>query len=220
LGKIFWYLIMHKLNKKQESCIEEYNDKILVKFKEVESEAVEIQRIWFEQVQSFKCAQKTLKLVIWGEAPLSSKKYFYHNPGNFLKGISDFFKVNGFPNISKENFTEILVNHGILLIDIYRFPLPSEIYKKHHEIYFDVEFLEKQLALIQELIDEDTKFIFRFKMLSKRKYLIKQFDSDKFNSLIRFIRDDNCFTPLFTEERPTQKLNLKLKKYFTLKNEK
>lgn len=144
---------------------------------------------------------KPLKLVIIAEAPLSFNSFFYNKEANFLKGLKDYYGL-------KE---ELLVNkmreNGILIFDIYQYPIPSKYYKDDKEgVLYDSDYIEKKLSYLKDekkLLNNDTIFAFRYKMLIDRKLYSKP----ELKDLKYLIDDKGIPLSLFSEERPKQKLN-------------
>jgi len=113
------------------------------------------------------------KLVILGEAPQSYLNYFYVKPGNFLSVLLKHYKKEEV----EDHFLLFLRKKGILLLDIYKFPIPSEFYRndKNNILYDESYFIKKLNKLdVKKKVNKETKFIFRYKMLIN-KYEYFQF---------------------------------------------
>ena len=57
--------------------------------KEIQNEKNKVEKIFNKELEKWKEGSFRIKLLILAEAPLSSDKYFYHKPGNFLYGIKN-----------------------------------------------------------------------------------------------------------------------------------
>lgn len=109
---------------------------------------------------------KKIILLILGEAPLSSDQYFYHgSEGNFLGMLKTTYK-----DIIQDDFYEILRLKGILVLDVYKYPIPTVFYDSTTSpLYYDHKYIEQKLCQIAPFVDNNTKAIFRYgKLLNKR----------------------------------------------------
>lgn len=135
-------------------------------------EGIEIEDKFKEECDKWNWNENHLKckLIILGEAPLSSSKYFYNNikgsTGNYLSFLKQHYI--GAKSLKDEDFKDFLRNKGILNLDIYQYPLPSIIYKKKG--MFDSSFFENKIKNLKKLglITEDTIFVYRYKKLIDR----------------------------------------------------
>jgi len=169
-----------------------------------EQTAIEIDQRWLDIIKEFDRKNIQIRLVIFGEAPLSFEKYFYNKPGLFLYGLTQHY------NITNDQLISYMIQRGLLLFDLYKYALTSEFYKKHHKHFIDNNYIEKKLKLIEAKFDQNTKFIFRYKMLVNRKlYEIGAFKEYQ----DRFLTIDQKPTTLFEKERPKQVLRDLLKNY-------
>lgn len=166
-----------------------------------EEESNKIDKVWNDVVDDIIASKKKLKLVIFGEAPLSCDKYFYKKPANYLNGLRKHLGVEN------DKLIERMKEEGILLFDMYKYPLPSEIYKKYHACFFDIAYVNSKLQEIQVLFDDETKFVFRYKMLIERgiqdEVCFKEFRS-------KFLLESQNPTTIFEKERPSQVIRDKI----------
>lgn len=140
---------------------------------------------------------KPLRLVILAEAPLSSDKYFYNNTGTFLNGLKDHYILNKNCDLPAK-----MLEEGILLVDIYKLPIPSEYYRVDNENYlFDPEYFKDRITSINKLNGKNTKFVFRYTGLFKKK---KLHESEAFDEIRKKLLMDDDGNPiqLFSKERP------------------
>jgi hypothetical protein len=115
--------------------------------------------------QNLKC-----KLLILGEAPLSSKKYFYNkNTGTYLSFLKQHYTEA--KSLKDSDYRNFLREKGILSLDIYRFPLPTEFYDNDKKlILFDREFISAKIKRLidMKIITDQTIFTYRYKKLIER----------------------------------------------------
>ena len=162
---------------------------------------------WKSVVKEHKNPKKgPLKLIIIGEAPLKLKKYFYVNQGTFLDSLREHWKLKNNKELPNE-----MLNKRILVLDIYKYPIPSEFYKKDKaKVLLDVDYVDNKINLLKQndLIKEETHFVFRYKQL---------FEDRKLNTLeafngCNFISSNEEIVSFNTGEKP-QKLNATVKEY-------
>lgn len=171
------------------------------------TESENVDKLWECIVSQHAQKNIPLKLIILGEAPLESKKYFYNNPGTFLDSLRDHW------NLSRNDLLpEKMLEKGVLVLDVYKYPIPSEFYKKDKDnVLFDETYVIKKIELLRKnqlISDEETHFVFRYKeLLSKRKlHEVNAFKG--FN----FISHNEKIASFNAVERP-QKLNDVVKDY-------
>ena len=155
------------------------------------AEQMEIERVFSAEIRKW---EKPAKLIILGEAPLESKKYFYKIQGNFLNSIKLFYKVE------QNQLLESLRNN-VLILDIFQFPISTHFYEKDtFDILFDGKYFEAKLTSIKKIVDDETKFVFRYKKL------IRFSSRDELKSLNYIDNDINkCY--LNEKERSVQELS-------------
>jgi len=127
-----------------------------------------IHEIWLNEVELFKLQKVKLKLIIIGEAPLSAEQYFYAENGSYLGDLyRDYYKKCQVIL----DFNSYLRKNGIILIEMYQHAIPSSLYRRDSKFnYWDPNYFQLQLETLKVagLLDQDTKFIFRFKHLCAR----------------------------------------------------
>jgi hypothetical protein len=163
-----------------------------------QNEAQRIDELWFQMCEQH---QHPLKLIILAEAPLSYDKYFYNVQANFLKSLQVFWRLE-----SVKDLIPRMIVEGVLLMDIYQFPLPSKFYVDDRKnIMYDPEYLEKKIKFLTDnnLLSDDTRFVFRYKNLINRNLHQRQNLID-----LNYLSDYNN-TPISMnlKERPVQILN-------------
>ncbi len=129
-----------------------------------------------------------IKLLILGEAPLSSSQYFYKNPGGFLSILAKHYGV------SKNNLIKTLGNKGILVLDIYKFPVPTVFYDEDKKnVLYDDCYIEEKINYLTTagLLDNNTWSVFRYQKLINRN-LYKHKALHKLN----FIKVNKTHCPL------------------------
>ena len=149
-------------------------------------------KVVFEHIKK----KSKLKLVILAEAPLCPEKYFYTNQGTFLDSLRGYW---GLPQ--NRDLPKFMIKNGVLLLDIYRFSIPSEFYKKDENlVLFENEYVSKRLDILREhnLIDNETPFVFRYKELFKKRELHNQVSLKDLN----FVKEENQLISLNKSEKP------------------
>ncbi len=115
--------------------------------------------------QNLKC-----KLLILGEAPLSSEKYFYNKKtGTYLSFLKQHY--TNAKQLKDSDYRDYLRVKGILSLDIYRFPLPTQFYDNDKKlILFDNQFISGRINNLIDLniITNQTIFTYRYKKLIDR----------------------------------------------------
>jgi hypothetical protein len=122
-----------------------------------------IHKIWVKEVSRIN---KPLKLIIIGEAPLSVKKYFYLNNGNYLLDIKKIYEQKC-KNLCFD-LNDNLASDGIVLVEMYKYLIASKLYNNDRKFkYWDPYYFENQIKILSDkkLIDENTKVVFRYKKL-------------------------------------------------------
>jgi len=174
----------------------------------------EIENIWLNVVNGHLQTGNNLRLVIFGEAPLSLAQYFYNNyPNTFLSGIKAYYNNNGLTHngnqIIQANFLDFLIARGVLLFDLFNYPFPSNFYKKHFEVFIDENAVGSKLNLITPLFNHDTKFVFRYKMLFQTNDKRMLHHLNAFNSHFHRFDLNGTGNPhsIYNAERPVQIIN-------------
>jgi hypothetical protein len=165
----------------------------------IEHSAQQIDERWMQMLENINRCNIRLRLVIFAEAPLSYHKYFYNRPGNFLSGLKSYYNDTFQLQLRNDNFIEYLNQRGVLLVDLYRFPLPAAFYRTHHELFTDAGYIATKLNTLLPLMDDKTKFTFRYKMLLNRglHHLAPFADYQE-----KFIRRNGVIQTIFQQERP------------------
>jgi hypothetical protein len=181
---------LFEINKLRSSLL---GEKIIKELEEIDSK-------WKDVVNNHSLYEGKLKLIILAEAPLTPKKYFYTNPGTFLDSLRDFWRLE-----KNTTLPDALLENRILILDIYKYPISSEFYKKDKNlVLFDNHYVDAKLKLLvsKELIDDKTLFVFRYKELYKKRKLHTQSSLQNLN----FVKDSNQLVSLNCSEKP-QKIN-------------
>jgi hypothetical protein len=163
-------------------------------------ESEKIDGIWKTVVNNHSLYEGKLKLIILAEAPLAPNKYFYTNPGTFLDSLRAFWRLE-----KNKSLPGILLENRILILDIYKYPISSEFYKKDKKlVLFDNRYVDEKLNFLKskELIDDKTLFVFRYKELYKKRELHMQSSLQNLN----FVKDSDQLVSLNCSEKP-QKIN-------------
>ena len=198
--------------KKKSDDLRNLNNLLNNKYNSLEKEIGKIDGEWNKVVKRHK---KPLRLVILAEAPLSSSKYFYNHTGVFLNGLKNLYNL-------KKNcmLPDKMLESGILLLDIYKLPIPAEFYKADTEnCLFDSDYFKCKLEHIckEDLIDSKTKFIFRYKALVD-KFKDNTVFSEKMKSCnceLFADKETGNFISLFKKERP-QEINDDVEKFLNM----
>jgi hypothetical protein len=167
---------------------------------EIVTESKEIDAKWRKVVDEHVQESGPLKLVILAEAPLSFDKYFYNRQGTFLDSLRDFWKLE-----KNSDLPAKLLENRVLLLDIYRYPIPSEFYKKDENlVLFDNNYVSQKIDLLKgkHLIDDNTFFVFRYKELCSGRNLQLQSSLRDLN----YVKYSNKIISLNNSEKP-QKLH-------------
>jgi hypothetical protein len=148
----------------------------------------------FDEIKNL--IKKPVKLVIVGEAPINSERYFYYAPGSYLTCIKHYlswdnvgivqpnpqagiqhvtYVGNQIPQLQQHlangmNFYNALADFGILVWDIYEWPLPPVVYQTCHQLLLDNDYVLNQVNQLanENIIDDNTRFVFRYQNLIDR----------------------------------------------------
>ena len=168
--------------------------------KKIIEESEEIDNIWKEVVDKHSRYYGKLKLIILAEAPLSPKKYFYKNQGTFLDSLRALWGLE-----KNTSLPDVLLKNGILILDLYKYPISSEFYKKDKNlVLFDNNYVNEKLRFLisKNLIDDQTLFVFRYIELYKKRGLHMQSSLKNLN----FVKESGQLVSLNCNEKP-QKIN-------------
>lgn len=159
-----------------------------------------IKEKWEEVIVKHRDRKNKLILVILAEAPLSFEKYFYNKAGTFLNGLKNHYTLN-----KNSELPEKLLEEGILLLDIYELPIPSDYFRADEEnILFDHEYFEERIKKIYGLIGDETRFVFRYKQLFEKKKLYNNPAFEKIKE--KLLMSNGEPISIFIDER-SQKIN-------------
>ena len=166
-----------------------------------QNESIQIDQQWTNNLQGILLANTPLRMVIFAEAPKCFKRYFYNNPGSFLSALKSYYNNILPPNQQLQNntFINFLNQRGILLIDLYQYPFPPGFYTVHHNSFLDINYINQKLAQVQNLLDPNTKFTFRYQMIINRNIVNFAAFNPHRN---RFINHQNTIQRLYQSERP------------------
>lgn len=150
------------LNSKNKQCIV-IKEEILLDFK--------LCREAFKWViGNFSKRKKKIKWIILAEAPLSYSDYFY-NPVN--EKYSAFLSSSNIQIASKTKIKTKyeaimkLIDHGILIIDLYPLPLPSDCYGNKGYTFYCKELVydywNELFADIEAIVEKSTRITRRYK---------------------------------------------------------
>lgn len=135
-------------------------------------ELIIVKRHWNNQVDEIKKSNGKIKLLIIGEAPISVNQYYYNPIKNYqyLDDLINYYKPAKGMTIQDKH--KLLIEKGILLIELYPFPLASKLYDadKHFK-FWDPIFFENQIKTLSTngLIDDNPHLIFRYRKLCQNK---------------------------------------------------
>lgn len=163
-------------------------------------ESEEIDSLWKEVVDNHSRNGGKLKLIILAEAPLSPKKYFYKNQGTFLDSLRALWGLK-----KNTSLPDVLLKNRILILDLYKYPISSEFYKKDKElVLFNNDYVNEKIKFLRdkELIDDKTLFAFRYKELYNKRRLHMQSSLKDLN----FVKESGQMVSLNCKEKP-QKIN-------------
>lgn len=169
-------------------------------------EADRVDNHWNSIVESHSNKNSSLKLIIVGEAPQDFEKYFYNKQGTFLNSLKDHWSLD-----KNHLLPAKMLIKRVLLLDVYKYPLPPEFYKKDKDnVLFDMGYINAKIEKLKQkkLIDDNTHFVFRYKHLFEERKL----DTiDAFKDL-KFIKDKGQVVSFNADEKP-QNLNDIVKDY-------
>lgn len=149
-------------------------------FQELENETRKIEDLFKIECELWVKRKLKCKLAILGEAPLTTKQFFYNKKtGKYLSFLKQHY--TDAKNLKDDEFKEFLRGKGILNLDIYKYPLPTNFYDNDKlSILFDEIFVENKILSLTEMkiINTNTKYVYRYKKLIDRElYLKKPFSS-------------------------------------------
>jgi hypothetical protein len=120
---------------------------------------------------NFKC-----ELIILGEAPLTTKQFFYNEKtGRYLSFLKQHYEIA--KELKDKDFKDFLRKNGILNLDIYQYPLPTNFYDNDKaSILFDEIFVKNKISKLTEMgiINTNTKYVYRYQKLIDRGLHLKE----------------------------------------------
>lgn len=167
------------------------------------TESEMIDKKWYSIVEEHTIQEGPLKLIILAEAALSFRKYFYNSQGTFLDSLRSFWELRNNSDLPRQ-----MMQKRVLLFDIYKYPIPSEFYKKDKNLdLFENKYVTGKLDFLQrkKLIDDNTFFVFRYKNLFYERNLHLKSPLDNLN----YIQENKKIVALNETEKP-QKINYKI----------
>ncbi len=113
--------------------------------------------------------------MILGEAPLSFNKFFYNNhTGTYLSFLKQNYTEA--KDLKNKDYIDYLRGKGIMNLDIYKYPLQTELYDKDRNlILFDSIHLQLKIEKLTAdgIINSDTIFVYRYQKLLDRELYLK-----------------------------------------------
>jgi hypothetical protein len=143
---------------------------------ELEKESKKVEKLFLQEVDlwvkgSFKC-----KFIILGEAPLTTKQFFYNKKtGSYLSFLKQHYEEA--KKLKDEEFKGFLREKGILNLDIYKYPLPTSFYDNDKmSILFDESHLANKISVLTKLglIDSTTVYVYRYQKLLDRELFLRK----------------------------------------------
>ena len=160
-----------------------------------------LQQTLFWIIDLFKKRNRTIKWIILAEAPLSYMDYIYNPVNEEQTPFMTFKNVAGASKkciSTKMKMIKVLVDYGILIIDIYPLALPSGCYKNPN--FYDPnelnDYWDGLVKKIEPVINKkDVRVVLRYKRYQNKKYQgikdVNKFISKISNSVPRCIGSDN-----------------------------
>ena len=150
-------------------------------FEELKKETFKVEDLFQKECELWVKRGLKCELVIFGEAPLTTKQFFYNKKtGKYLSFLKQHY--TDAKKLKDDDFREFLRVKGILNLDIYKYPLPTNFYDNDKAcILFDEIFVKNLISSLTEkgIINTNTKFVYRYQKLIDRKLYSKE----PFNSL-------------------------------------
>lgn len=137
---------------------------------ELQRQASIIDDLFNKECEKWSNNNLEYKLLILGEAPLSSEKYFYNKKtGTYLSFLKQHY--TDAKQLKDSDYRDYLREKGILSLDIYRFPLPTQFYDNDKKlILFDTHYISSKIKSLTDMniITDQTIFAYRYKKLIDR----------------------------------------------------
>lgn len=148
---------------------------------ELENQSKKVEKLFQRECDLWVIGNYKCKLIILGEAPLTTQQFFYNKKtGGYLSFLKQHY--TDAKNFKDDDFREFLRVKGILNLDIYKYPLPTNFYDNDKAcIFYDEIFVKNKISSLTEMgiINTNTKFVYRYQKLIDRKLYSKE----PFNSL-------------------------------------
>ena len=139
-------------------------------FSELSNEAQKVEEIFQKECAIWVNRKLTCKLMVLGEAPLTRKQFFYYKKtGKYLSFLKQYY-VNS-KKLKDDDFKEFLRVKGIMNLDIYQYPLPTNFYDNDKKsILFDPAFISSQISDLTNMgiINTNTVYVYRYQKLIDR----------------------------------------------------
>jgi hypothetical protein len=145
-------------------------------FKELIKETGKVEDLFQKECKLWVKRGLQCELVILGEAPLTTKQFFYNKKtGKYLSFLKQHYTKA--KELKDDDFKEFLRAKGILNLDIYQYPLPTNFYDNDKDsILFDEIFVRNRISSLTEMgiINTNTKYVYRYQKLLDRKLHLKE----------------------------------------------
>ena len=143
---------------------------------ELENQSKKVEKLFQRECDLWVSGNFKCKLIILGEAPLTTKQFFYNKKtGGYLSFLKQHYEKA--KKLKDEDFKDFLREEGILNLDIYQYPLPTNFYDNDKgAILFDESHLAKKISMLEKLklIDSNTMYVYRYQKLLDRKLHLKR----------------------------------------------
>lgn len=145
-------------------------------FKELIKETGKVEDLFQKECEIWVKRELKCELVILGEAPLTTKQFFYNKKtGKYLSFLKQhYLEAKEFKD---DEFKEFLRVKGILNLDIYKYPLPTNFYDNDKSsILFDEIFVKNKISSLTAMgiINANTKYVYRYQKLIDRELHLKE----------------------------------------------
>lgn len=139
---------------------------------ELSKEAIKVESIFQKECQVWVSRKLTCKLIILGEAPLTREQFFYNKKtGKYLSFLKQQYTTA--KKLKDDDYREFLRTKGILNLDIYQYPLPTNFYDNDKNlILFDSNFINSKIKSLENkgIITPNTNFVYRYQKLIDRNF--------------------------------------------------
>jgi hypothetical protein len=147
-------------------------------FEELKKETCKVEDLFQKECELWENRGLKCELVIFGEAPLTTKQFFYNKKtGKYLSFLKQHYTIA--KNLKDDDFREFLRVKGILNLDIYQYPLPTNFYDNDKAcILFDEIYVKNKISSLTKkgIINTNTKFVYRYqKLIDRDLHLMEPF---------------------------------------------